>query len=93
MQLMILFRVHEMGSIIGMLEDMEGKKTEEETKIKVDELFRSQCYKTFFTLSLTMRPNNLELLSSQTLSREVLEIEGKARANPTGEDFRCFLFG
>ncbi len=47
MQLMILFRVHEMGSIIGMLEDMEGKKTEEETKIKVDELFRSQCYKTF----------------------------------------------
>lgn len=29
-----------MGSILGMLEDMEGKKPGEDTKHRVDELFR-----------------------------------------------------
>jgi hypothetical protein len=36
----------------------------------------------FFLLSLMMRSNNLELLSLETLSSQVLEFEGKARANP-----------
>jgi hypothetical protein len=39
--------------------------------------------------SLIMKPNKpLEALSSQ-----VLEFEGKARANPIGGPFRCFLLG
>jgi hypothetical protein len=36
---------------------------------------------------------NLEGLSLETLSCQVLEFEGKARANPTGVPFRCFLLG
>jgi hypothetical protein len=32
-------------------------------------------------------------LSFQTLSSQVLEFEGKARANPIGAPFRCFLLG
>ncbi len=52
---------------------------------------RGQCYMNFFPLSLTMRPNELEVLSLETLSSEVLEFEGKARANPIGAPFRCFL--
>jgi hypothetical protein len=37
------------------------------------------------------RPNKLEGLSWETLSSQVLEFEGKARANPIGAPFRCFL--
>jgi len=40
-----------------------------------------------------MRPNKLEGLSLETLSSQVLEFEGKARANPNGAPFRCFLLG
>jgi hypothetical protein len=29
----------------------------------------------------------------ETLSSQVLEFEGKARANPIGAPFRCFLLG
>ena len=46
-----------------------------------------------FPLPLTMRPNKLEHLSLETLSSLVLEFEGKARANPIGAPFRCFLLG
>ncbi len=42
---------------------------------------------------LTMRPNKLDCFSLETLSRQVLEFEGKARANPIGEPFRHFLLG
>jgi hypothetical protein len=37
------------------------------------------------------RPNKLEGLSLETLSSQVFEFEGKARANPIGVPFRCFL--
>jgi len=37
------------------------------------------------------RPNKLEGLPLETLSSQVLEFEGKARANPIGAPFRCFL--
>jgi len=40
-----------------------------------------------------MRPNKLEHLSLETLSTQFLEFEGKARANPIGAPFRCFLLG
>jgi hypothetical protein len=40
-----------------------------------------------------MRPNKLECLPLVTLSSRVLEFEGKARANPIGRPFRCFLLG
>ncbi len=40
-----------------------------------------------------MRPNKLECLSLESLSSQVLEFEGKARANPIGAPFRCFLLG
>jgi hypothetical protein len=49
--------------------------------------------KIFFPSSLTTRPNKLEGLSLETLSSQVLEFEGKARANPVGASFRCFLLG
>ncbi len=45
----------------------------------------------FFLLSLTTRPNKLEGLPSETHSSRVLVFEGKARANPIGGPFRCFL--
>jgi hypothetical protein len=38
-----------------------------------------------------MRPKKLGGLSLKTLSSQVLEFEGKARANPIGAPFRCFL--
>ncbi len=41
-----------------------------------------KCYKTFFSLTLTTRPNKLEGLSLETLSSQVLEFGGKARADP-----------
>ncbi len=47
----------------------------------------------FFPSSLQMRPNKLEYLSLETLSSQALEFEGKARANPIGAHFRCFLLG
>jgi len=40
-----------------------------------------------------MRPNKLEHLSLETLSSQVIEFEGKARANPIEAPFRCFLLG
>jgi hypothetical protein len=51
----------------------------------------SRGYKTFFLLSLTMRPNKLEHLSLETLSSQVLEFEGKARVNPIGGTFQMLL--
>ncbi len=39
----------------------------------------------FFPSSLTTRPDKLEGLSLETLSSQVLEFEGKARANPVEE--------
>jgi hypothetical protein len=57
----------------------------------VAEPTRCQCYKTFFSSSLMMRSNRLEGLHLETLSSQVLEFEGKARANPIGLSFRCFL--
>jgi hypothetical protein len=50
-----------------------------------------QCYKTFFSFSLTMRPNKLEGLPLEILSSQVLKFEGKARTNPNGGPFSCFL--
>jgi len=35
----------------------------------------------------------LDCLSLETLSSQVLEFEGKARANPIGAPYRCFLLG
>jgi len=52
-----------------------------------------QCYKNFFPSSLMTRPNKLEAFSFETLSSQVLEFEGRARANPIGAPFRCFLLG
>ncbi len=46
-----------------------------------------------FPSSLTTRPDKLEGLSLETLSSQVLEFEGKDRANPIGVPFRCFLLG
>ncbi len=40
-----------------------------------------------------MRPNKLEGLSLENLPSQVLEFVGKARANPIGASFRCFLLG
>jgi hypothetical protein len=40
-----------------------------------------------------MRPNKLEHLSFETLFSQVLEFEGKARANPIGAPFRCSFLG
>jgi hypothetical protein len=45
----------------------------------------------FFSSPLTTMPNKLEGLSLETLSSQVLEFEGKARASPIGAPFRCFL--
>ncbi len=56
--------------------------TKEQKFYNID--LRSQYYKNFFPSSLTMRPNELEGLSLETLSSQVLEFEGKARANPIG---------
>jgi hypothetical protein len=50
-------------------------------------------FQNFFPSSLMMRPNKLEGLSLETFSNQVLEFEGKARANPIGEPFRCFPLG
>ncbi len=45
----------------------------------------------FFPLSLTTRPNKQEGLSFETLSSQVLEFDGKTRADPIGGPVRCFL--
>ncbi len=47
----------------------------------------------FFTSSLMTRPNKLECLSFETLSNQVLEFEGKARADPIRTHFRCSFLG
>jgi len=39
------------------------------------------------------RPNKLEGLSLETLCSQVLEFEGKAKANPIGAPFGCFRLG
>ncbi len=39
------------------------------------------------------RRNKLEHLSLETLSSQILDFEGKARANPIGVHFRCFFLG
>jgi len=39
------------------------------------------------------RPNELKGLPLETLSSQVLEFEGKARANPIVGPFRYFLLG
>ncbi len=49
--------------------------------------------KNFFSASLMTMPNKLEGLSLETLSSQVLEFEGKARANPIGAPYICFLLG
>ncbi len=53
----------------------------------------SKCYKTFCLLSPTTRSIKLECFCMEILSSQVLEFEGKARANPIGVPFRCFLLG
>jgi hypothetical protein len=45
-----------------------------------------------FPSSLLARPYKPEGLSLETLSSQVLEFEGKAKANPIGAPFRGFLF-
>jgi hypothetical protein len=47
----------------------------------------------FLSPSLMTRPYKLEGLPLVTLSSQFLEIEGKARTNPIGGPFRCFLLG
>jgi hypothetical protein len=59
----------------------------------VETVNQVSMFENFFHLSLMTRPNKLEHLSLETLSSQVLEFEGKARANPIGAPFRCFLFG
>jgi hypothetical protein len=49
--------------------------------------------KKLFSSLLMTRPNKLECFSLETLSSQVLEFEGKARANPIGAPFSCFLLG
>jgi hypothetical protein len=44
-------------------------------------------------LPQTMRLNMLDRLSLETLSSQVLEFEGKTRADPIWAPFRCFLMG
>jgi hypothetical protein len=46
-----------------------------------------------FPSSLMMRPNKLEGLSLESLYGQVLDNEGKARANPIETPFRSFLLG
>jgi hypothetical protein len=47
----------------------------------------------FFPSFLTTRPNKLERLSLESLSSQILDFEGKARANQIGTHFRCILLG
>jgi hypothetical protein len=47
----------------------------------------------FFSSSLMTRSSKLEGLHLETLSSQVLEFEGKARGNPIGGPFRCFILG
>jgi hypothetical protein len=63
-------------------------------------IIQAQCFQLsgvkvikLFPSSLMTRPNKLEGLPLVTLSSWVLEFEGKARANPIGGPFRCFLLG
>jgi hypothetical protein len=74
------------SSLFGLIVSKEEKKL-----LKIST--RCQCYKTFFPSSLMMRSNKLEGLPLETLSCQVLEFDGKARANPIRGHFRCFLLG
>jgi hypothetical protein len=50
----------------------------------------------FFSIAahfIFLQVRMLEGLSLETLSSQVLEFEGKARANPIGAPYRCFLLG
>jgi hypothetical protein len=47
----------------------------------------------FFSSTLMTRPNKLQGLPLVTFSSQVLEFEGKARANPIGGPFRCSTLG
>jgi hypothetical protein len=57
------------------------------------ERFGVNSIKLFFLLRQCRRKNKLEYLSLETLSSQVLEFEDKARLNPIGAPFRCFLLG
>ena len=46
-----------------------------------------------FSFVTDTRPNKLEQLSLETLSSQILDFEGKARANLIGAHSRCFLLG
>ncbi len=64
------------------------------SNVRLDcKVFGLNLIKLFFPSLLTMIPNKLERLSLETLSGKVLDFEGKARANPIGAHFRCFLLG
>jgi hypothetical protein len=72
-----------------------GQRGSNRVSALAGELFdssRCQCHKTFSLLQMA-RPNKLECLSFETLSRQDLKFEGKARANPIRAHFRCFLLG
>jgi hypothetical protein len=62
------------------------------TRHSSDVSFRCKCCIVFYS-SLMARLNMLDHLSLETLSSQVLEFEGKARANPIGAPFRCFFLG
>ncbi len=62
----------------------------EAAKSSIDQVSTLQ---NFFPSSLMMRPNKLEGLPLQILSSQVFKFEGKARANPIGEPFKCFILG
>jgi hypothetical protein len=55
-----------------------------EVVVRVRVLGLVEKLKNFFSASLTTRPNEIESLSLETLSSQVLEFEDKARANPIG---------
>jgi hypothetical protein len=46
-----------------------------------------------FPSSLMAKPNELDHLSLETLSSQVLEFESEARANPIGAPFRASFLG
>jgi hypothetical protein len=64
-----------------------------EVVVRVRVLGLVEKLKNFFSASLTTRPNKLEGLSLETLSSQVLEFEGKARANPIGAPLDASFLG
>jgi hypothetical protein len=67
--------------------DAGSRRRRRSSRSTVAEPTWCQCYKAFFSSSLTTRSNKLEGLHLETLSRQVLEFEGKARTNPIGGPF------